>query len=85
MRKYTQCAVPQTQFNNVRKIVYLFFTVVPDFYAQITRNEMSLMNVCWMYFHPLSNVLIIGFKHPIFMIDVCRYKNSVCYLIQTLH
>ena len=43
------------------------------------------MNTCWMLFHPLSNGLIIGFKHPVFVIDVCRYKNPTCYLIQIIH
>ena len=78
-------AVSQTKFIDVCKLVILFFDILPHFYDQITRNEMSLMNAYWMQFHPLSNKLIIGFKRPVYIIDNCQYKNPTCYLIQTIH
>ena len=78
-------AVLQTRFTNVRKLVVLFFEILPHSHDQITMNGISLMIVCWMQFHLLSNGLIIGFKRPILMIDVCWYKNSTCCLIQTIN
>ena len=52
---------------------------------QLTRSEMSFLNASWMWFYPLLNGLIIGFKRPVFISDVYPYKNLTCYLIQTLH
>ena len=77
--------VPQTWFIDVCKIVILFFNIVLYFYDKITRNEMSLTNAWWMQFYPLPNALIIGFKRPIFIVDVCQYKNPTWYSIQTFH
>ena len=27
-------------------------------------------------FHPVSNGMVIGFKDPVFMIDICQYKKA---------
>ena len=35
--------------------------------------------------HPVSNSIVKGFERPVFMIDVCQYKNSTCCLIQTTY
>ena len=71
----------QAWITNVCKLVIFFFNPLLYFHDQITRSKRSLKNVSRMYFHPLSNSLIIGFKHPILIIDVRRCKNPACYVI----
>ena len=46
---------------------------------------MSLKEICRMQFHPLSNSLILGFKRPVVMINICQCKNPTCYVTQILH
>ena len=70
----------QTQIIDVCKLIIFFSNILLHFHDQITRSKMSLKNFCRMYFHPLSNGLIIGFKRPVFIIDVCWCKNP-CYVM----
>ena len=57
------------------RCVTFFFVTLLQLYDEITRSEMSCKNKCIKYLYSLSNGLIIGFKYPVFIFDVCRCKN----------
>ena len=73
LKEFMLDVVPSIINTNACKLVILFFEILPNFHDQIIISEMSVLIMCLIKFHPLSNGLIIGFESPVFMIDVCGY------------
>ena len=70
----------QTWVTDVCKLAIFFSNALLHFPDQITRSEMSSKDKSRMWFHPLSNGLITGFKRPVLMIDVSWCTNQTYFM-----